>query len=222
MTLEKMHSKTAPGPRGRLLVGNMPHIQRRPLGFYTSLRSQYGDVVRFRTTGSFYAFLLSHPEDIEYVLRTNAKNYPKDAFVNARFRTFLGNGLLTSEGDFWLRQRRLAQPAFHRRRLAALAGVITDATEAMGERWRSSAESGLPLDVAEEMSLLTLQVVGRALLGAELGKEAEALGGPSKPPWTTSTSALRTCCPCRSVYRRYAIAALSGHVGNSTRPYTGL
>ena len=169
--------RIAPAPRGRLLLGNMRHIKRRPLEFYASLRSQYGDVVRFRTTGPFYAFLLSHPEDIEYVLRNNAKNYPKDPFVNARLKLFLGEGLLTSEGGFWLRQRRLMQPAFHRRRVAALAKLMTEATEEMLVRWQTSAESGRPLDVADEMTLLTLRIVGRALLGADLSEEAEALGG---------------------------------------------
>jgi cytochrome P450 len=155
----------------------MRHIKRRPLEFYASLRSQYGDVVRFRTTGPFYAFLISHPEDIEYVLRKNAKNYPKDPFVNARFKLFLGDGLLTSEGGFWLRQRRLMQPAFHRRRVAALAKLITDETEEMLVWWQSSAESGRPLDVANEMTLLTLRIVGLALLGTDLSEEAGVLGG---------------------------------------------
>ncbi len=168
--------RTAPGPRGRLLLGNMHHIRRRPLEFYTSLRRQYGDVVRFRTTGPFNAFLLSHPDDVEYVLRKNARNYPKEEFVNAKLKLFLGEGLLTSEGEFWLRQRRLAQPAFHRQRLAALATLMTDATGAMLARWEPDAGSGRPLDVADEMAHLTLGIVGRALLGVDLSEKAGALG----------------------------------------------
>ncbi len=166
---------TAPGPRGRLLLGNMHHIQRHPLEFYSLLRRQYGDVVRFRTIGPFFAFLLSHPDDVEYVLRKNAKNYPKEEFVNAKLKLLLGEGLLTSEGGFWLRQRRLAQPAFHRQRLAALATLMTEATEAVLARWEPYTQSARPLDVADEMVHLTLEIVGRALLGVDLSKEAEML-----------------------------------------------
>jgi cytochrome P450 len=164
--------RNAPGPRGRPLLGHIRDIQRRPLEFYTSLRRRYGDVVRFRSIFPFRPFLLSHPDDIEYVLRKNARNYPKDAFVNARFKLILGEGLLTSEGELWRRQRRLAQPAFHRRRIPALAGLMTGETEALLEQW-----NGRPLDVAEAMTRLTLGIVGRALLGTAIdNEEAGALG----------------------------------------------
>ena len=81
----------------------------------------------------------------------------------------LGNGLLTSEDEFWLRQRRIAQPAFHRQRLAMLAGVMADAARNAASEWQPIASSGKPVDVAQEMMRLTRTIVLRALLGADLG-----------------------------------------------------
>ena len=81
----------------------------------------------------------------------------------------LGNGLLTSEDEFWLRQRRIAQPAFHRQRVAALASVMADAAQDAANQWQTIASRGQPVDIAEEMMRLTRTVVVRALLGADLG-----------------------------------------------------
>ena len=83
----------------------------------------------------------------------------------------LGDGLLTSEGDFWHRQRRLAQPAFHRQRLAAFATIMTEAAEAMLERWHPVAVSGQPLEIMAEMSNLTLGITGKALFGSDISPE---------------------------------------------------
>ena len=85
----------------------------------------------------------------------------------------LGNGLLTSEDEFWLRQRRIAQPAFHRQRIAALASVMADAAREAAAEWQTIASGGRPVDVAEEMMRLTRTVVLRALLGADLGPFAD-------------------------------------------------
>ena len=81
----------------------------------------------------------------------------------------LGNGLLTSEDEFWLRQRRIAQPAFHRQRIAALADVMAHVARDAATHWHAIASRGQPVDIAEEMMRLTRTVVVRALLGADLG-----------------------------------------------------
>ncbi|HEY0094530.1 MAG TPA: cytochrome P450, partial [Archangium sp.] len=108
-----------PGPRGHWLLGNLPERRADPLGFFTRGRERYGDVVRYRM-GPFELYQVSHPDDVKRVLVDNARNYRKTRLMQ-RLRPVLGNGLLLSEGDFWRRQRRLAQPAFHRERLAGLA-----------------------------------------------------------------------------------------------------
>ena len=94
-----------------------------------------------------------------------------------KLRISLGNGLLTSEDDFWLRQRRIAQPAFHRQRIAALAGVMADAARDAAAHWETIASAGRPVDVDEEMMRLTRTVVLRALLGADLGPFAGKVDG---------------------------------------------
>ena len=135
--------KDAPGPRGQILFGSLRHVRRDPLAFYLEARRQFGDVVRFRSMGPYYWFLLSHPDDIEHVLRKRAQNYPKGIF-NVRLGLMIGEGLLTSEGDFWLRQRRLAQPAFHRRRIAGYAEIMVAEAERMLAGWHDGEVRDVP------------------------------------------------------------------------------
>jgi cytochrome P450 len=88
----------------------------------------------------------------------------------------LGQGLVTSEGSLWLKQRRLMQPTFHRQKIAAFAALMTDCTLQMLERWRERAERHEVFDVAPEMMRLTLQIVGRALLSMDLTAQADLIG----------------------------------------------
>jgi cytochrome P450 len=138
----------------------------------------FGGVVYFKI-GPRRGFLVSNPDDVRHVLQDNARNYHKSPLYD-KLRMFLGNGLLTSEDDFWLRQRRIAQPAFHRQKLAGLARVMADAARDAAERWLPLAESGRPVDVDEEMMRLTRNVVVRALLGADLGPFTSTID----PAWT--------------------------------------
>ena len=108
-------------------------------------------------------------------LQDNAKNYSKDTFQYNLLSSITGRGLLTSDGDFWLRQRRLAQPAFHRQRIAGFAGLMTAYAEAMLARWEDFAARGEPIDVAAEMMHLALQIVGKALFSIEIGDAADEL-----------------------------------------------
>ncbi len=127
----------------------------------------FGDVSYFKI-GPRRGFLITNPDDVRHVLQDNARNYHKSPLYE-KLRTILGNGLLTSEDDFWLRQRRIAQPAFHRQRMTALAGVMAEAARDAAARWQPLASAGQPVDVAEEMMRLTRTVVLRTLLGADLG-----------------------------------------------------
>ena len=117
------------------------------------------------------AFFLNHPDYIKDVLVTNHQNFIKGLALQ-RAKRLLGEGLLTSEGDFHRRQRRLAQPAFHRARIASYAGVMTDYALQTRERWRD----GDTLDMSEEMMRLTLGIVGKTLFDADVVSDAQQVG----------------------------------------------
>src|SRR5512132_1353836 len=114
-----------PGPRGLPVVGSLFDVRRDPTGVFLRAALRYGDVVYFRF-GPRQGYLITNPTDIRHVLQDNARNYHKSPLYQ-KLRMYLGNGLLTSEDEFWLRQRRIAQPAFHRQHIASLAGVMAQA-----------------------------------------------------------------------------------------------
>jgi len=147
-------------------------MRRDPLGFLARA-APLGDVVRLRFGRS--VFLLNHPDHAMRVLHENHANYRKNFFYD-RMKPLVGEGLLTSEGDDWKRKRRLAQPAFHRERLAGLLGIMSRHTSAMLDRWAPAAARGEPLDVAAELMGLTLTVVGHALFGQDMLGGADQTG----------------------------------------------
>lgn len=174
------HQKTLrhpPGPTTRWPVGVMPQFRADALGTFLHMRESYGDALRFRFMLHFYGYAFFHPDHVEHILVDNNRNYVKRGGPgNELLRPVVGNGLLTSDGDFWLRQRRLVQPAFHRRRIAAFSTTMTHAARAMLDRWASRAGTGEPWDVAEEMMRLTLEIAGRTLFSVDLTGEAETIG----------------------------------------------
>ena len=162
-----------PGPRGVPILGMLPAIRRDPIGVFRRAALEFGDVVYLKIA-SRHGFLVNNPDDIRHVLQDNARNYHKSPLYD-KLRLILGNGLLTSEDGFWLRQRRIAQPAFHRQRIAALAGTMADAAREAAATWRSVADARRTVDVDEEMMRLTRTVVLRTLLGSELGPFASTI-----------------------------------------------
>jgi cytochrome P450 len=149
----------------------LPAVRRNPTGVFMNAARRFGDVVYFRI-GPRRGYLITNPSDVRHVLQDNARNYHKSP-IYEKLRMSLGNGLLTSEDEFWLRQRRIAQPAFHRQRIAELACVMAEAARDAAARWETLASVGRPVDVDEEMMRLTRTVVLRALLGADLGPFAD-------------------------------------------------
>src|SRR5262245_33269221 len=145
---ERPTRRTPPGPRGRLIFGSARDLLSDPLRLYLEARRLYGDVVRFRAWPGMYWYLLCHPDDIAYVLQKNQNNCRKMPAVSDAVALIAGNGLFSSEGSFWLRQRRLAQPAYHRKQLAMLGSVMTAAAESIVERCADNARTGKPLDIA--------------------------------------------------------------------------
>lgn len=161
--------ESPPGPKGNWLTGSLPAFRRDRLGFLSECARTYGDVVAFRL-GPRKMILVNHPDQVEEVLVTNNRHYIKHFALRLTEKT-LGNGLLTSEGDFWRRQRRLAQPAFHRERIAGHAEVMVAFTERMLQTWNS----GQVLDVQEAMMRLTLEIIAQTLFGADVSGESANL-----------------------------------------------
>lgn len=156
-----------PGPRGLPIVGMLPAVRRNPTAVFMSAARRFGDVAYLKI-GPRRGYLITNPADVRHVLQDNARNYHKSPLYD-KLRMSLGNGLLTSEDAFWLRQRRIAQPAFHHQRIAALADVMAETARETVSRWQTIASNGRPVDIAEEMMRVTRTVVLRALLGADLG-----------------------------------------------------
>jgi cytochrome P450 len=145
----------------------LPAVRRDPTGVFMRAALRYGDVAYLKI-GPRRGFLITNPADVRHVLQDNARNYHKSPLYS-KLRMSLGNGLLTSEDEFWLRQRRIAQPAFHRQRIAALASVMADAARNTAAEWQAIASRREAVDIGDEMMRLTRIVVLRALLGADLG-----------------------------------------------------
>jgi enediyne biosynthesis protein E7 len=164
----------APGPAGHLLFGHLREFRRDVLGLLMSAARAHGDVVRFRL-GPRVVHLLNHPDHAQHVLLRHASNYDKRTRSTAFIKGVTGESLLTANGDYWSRQRRLMQPAFHREQIAHFIGPMVSATEEMLERWRARPVTGAPVDVAEEMSRLTYVIVGSTLFSADVGPDADAI-----------------------------------------------
>jgi cytochrome P450 len=149
----------------------LPQLRSDPMRTFLDAADRYGDIAHFKA-GPYHGFLLSDPADIKHVLQDNARNYHKSPLYD-RLRDSLGNGLLTSEDSFWLRQRRLAQPAFHRQRLITMADAMVSCTQEMLERWERPASSGETIDVVAEMMALTQAIIVRTMFSTDLGATAE-------------------------------------------------
>lgn len=161
---------SAPGPRTLRPGGSFPEFRRDPLAFLTASARQYGDVVEFR----FFhvpVWLVNGPEFVEEVLSTKAASFMKGRGLQAG-RPIFGDGLLTSEGEFWKRQRRLAQPAFHRDRIAGFGAVMGTA----GDRMAKCFRAGETRDVHADFMRLALEIVGRTLFGLDVSHEASEVG----------------------------------------------
>jgi cytochrome P450 len=164
--------KTAPGPRGHFLIGNLLAFRRDVLRLLLDSRNEFGDVVRFRL-GPMLIHLMSHPDHIKQVLVTHQHNYNKATRSSAKIAGITGEGLLTNNGDAWLRPRRLMQPVFNAQRLVAYTDLMIEATDRMLDTWQARAASGQPLDVSSEMTRLTCTIVARALLGADVSGDID-------------------------------------------------
>jgi cytochrome P450 len=158
--------RVPPGPTSWIPGGHFLAFRRDPLTFFTNTARTYGDVARF-SFGSQAVYLVSHPDMIEDVLVTSARKFQKGIALQ-RAKRLLGEGLLTSEGQLHLRQRRTIQPLFHRQQVQRFA----EAMVRHALRWRDTVRDGSTINVTDEMGGLTLAIVGETLFSTNVQSDA--------------------------------------------------
>src|SRR5262245_42326167 len=174
------------------MTSTAPHAKRQPpeselqfdigstddsLDRMRELFARHGDIYRVYAPGrKSYTYVINHPDDVKRVLVSNHRNYIKGVGLD-RVKILLGNGIMTSEGDFWKRQRYMMQPMFHRRVITEFARTIDDVNDRFIAKWEAQAAHGEPVNVTEDMSELTLEIVLRSILGPDLDRLSQQAGG---------------------------------------------
>ena len=159
--------KPVPGPSSWVPGASFLKFRRDPLKFFTDTHREFGDIARF-TFGPQQVYLVSHPDWIEDILVTSARKFQKGVALQ-RAKRLLGEGLLTSEGQVHLRQRRTIQPLFHRQQVQRFAEAMVK----HALRWRESVTPNATIDVTNEMAALTLAIVGETLFSSNVQADAD-------------------------------------------------
>jgi cytochrome P450 len=162
-----------PGPRGRLFLGVMPEMVGDMLGLFTRTAREYGGIAQFKLLNKSY-LLVTNPDYVKYILQDNYKNYIRGRSVETG-RVLLGNGLPLTDGDFWLRERRMLQPAFHRERLGKLVDTVTTVIDTFMQDWSGKAEQAQILDVDDEMMRLTLTTIIKSMFSSPIDDKIPSL-----------------------------------------------
>jgi cytochrome P450 len=159
-------SKLPPGPKTKIPLGHLFSFRRDSIGFLKKIADEYGDVVHFKI-GPIRIVLLNHPDFIKEVLTTQHRNFVKGRPLEMA-KELLGEGLLTSEGDFHKRQSRLIQPAFHRSMIESYVPALTKCVTQLMNGW----EESMKVDIKEEMTNMSIAIAGKTLFGSDTEQEA--------------------------------------------------
>lgn len=164
--MESLSTKTAPNPKERhWLLGNMAGMINDPLNYLRRVQEHEGNLVHLASAlGEMY--VVYDPEGIKYILQENNRNYIKGNFIKI-LKPLLGNGLVTNEGDFWKKQRRLIQPAFNKERYGEMIQTIVECVEDLMKEWRQYPD-GSTVNICKEMNKLALRVVAKALFKTDI------------------------------------------------------
>jgi cytochrome P450 len=171
MLTSRQHSN-APGPPTLQFFLDLPKFRKDPLGGFFNAALTYGDVVRYR--GVWVSHQLSHPDHIQHVLQGNVANYRKGRGYKI-LKLSLGEGLLTSEGALWQRQRKMTQPSFQGQQVASFVPTMAENAAAMLRRWEINAAQKTVFDVVPDFMRLTLNIAAQVLFTTNLEADAESI-----------------------------------------------
>jgi enediyne biosynthesis protein E7 len=161
-----------PGPAEGFDLGGSDESLARLQDYF----ARYGDIYRvFAPSRGVFNYVINHPDDIKRVLLTNHRNYTKGEGMD-RVKILLGNGIMTSEGAFWRRQRRMLQPSFHRRVIDQFSALIGEVNEKYVKRWSAMAARGEPVNLSNDTSELTLEIVLKSIFGSDLERLEHQMG----------------------------------------------
>ena len=162
-----------PGPSDFLGLRTIGAMKNNPLQLMQDTYEEYGEIA-YHTLLNNPVYFFVHPDHVGHILQDNHRNYMRSRDYR-KLRRLLGNGLITNDGESWLAQRRLMQPAFHRRRIMGFGDAMADETAKMLTDWERAAAGGQPFDVSSEMMRLTLAIVSRVMFGAAVQSDAARL-----------------------------------------------
>ena len=151
----------------------MPEMVSDMLGLFTKTAREYGGIAQFKLLNKSY-LLVTNPDYVKYILQDNYKNYIRGRSVETG-RVLLGNGLPLIDGDFWLRERRMLQPAFHRERLGKLVNTVTTVIDTFMQDWAGKAKQNQTLDLDDEMMRLTLTAIIKSMFSSPIDDKIPAL-----------------------------------------------
>jgi len=181
--------QTPPGPRGLPLLGNTHQWARDPNGFRERCAAEYGPVVNFEMLG-WDTYMVTDPDEIERILVSDSEQFPKHTDSNNELKEIVGDGLITSQGELWERQREAIQPAFYMDHIREYADIMVSRSEAASERWTA----GETVEMREEMTRLTLEILVDAMFGRDIDIEergiyeaVEAFQKPMQPAYQPIT-----------------------------------
>jgi cytochrome P450 len=161
-----------PGPADGFDLGGSDESLARLREYF----ARFGDTYRvFAPARGVYNYVINHPNDIKHVLLSNHRNYTKGEGMD-RVKILLGNGIMTSEGDFWRKQRRMMQPAFHRRIIERFSALISEVNAQFAARWLQKSARSEPINLTDEVSELTLEIVLRSIFGSDLDRLEKQMG----------------------------------------------